>query len=127
MLAGDPTIWLQKAKVASTMEAKYMSLSEVTKNVMFLKELLIEMMDATSMRESVLIYCDNQSAIELSKHDSCTNRSKHIDTRYHYVRDKVQTQDVKVEYLRSESISNLQTYIFTKALRQLGMIDVSRY
>lgn len=119
VLAGGPIIWCskkQKSVALSTMKAEYMFLSKITKNVMFLKELLIEMMDATSVRNfliPILIYCDNQSAIGLSKHDLCTNRSKHINIRYHYVKDKVQTQDVNVEYLRSES---MLADIFTKAL-----------
>ena len=34
-----------------------------------------------------MIYCDNQSAIHLSKNSTFHGRSKHIDVRYHWIRD----------------------------------------
>ena len=45
---------------------------------------------------------DNDGAIKLADNPICTNRTKHIDVRYHLVREKVYNQTVKILHVESE-------------------------
>ena len=63
--------------------------------------------------ELVTLYCDNTSAISISKNHVMHTKTKHIAIKYHYVRELVQDKEVKMEYIHTkEQIAN----IFTKAL-----------
>jgi len=63
--------------------------------------------------EPTLIYCDNQSCIKLTENPVFHDRSKHIDIRYHSIRDYVQRGIVKLEFVPTdEQVAN----ILTKAL-----------
>jgi hypothetical protein len=44
-------------------------------------------------------HCDNQSCIKLTENPVFHDRSKHIDMRYHYIRDLVQRKTVKLQYI----------------------------
>ena len=60
------------------------------------------------------IYCDSESAIELSKNIVLHGRSKHIDIIYHFIRELVRENEIKIDYCRTEK---QVTDIFTKALK----------
>ena len=47
------------------------------------------------------VYCDNNSAIALSKNHVFHQKSKHIDTRYHFIRELVNNGEVRVEHCKS--------------------------
>lgn len=48
------------------------------------------------------IYCDNQSAIKLSKNPVFHARTKHIEVHYHFVREKINEGNIKVEYCNTD-------------------------
>jgi len=78
MLAGGPISWeskKQKSVTLSTMEAEYMSLSEVCKEIVYLRRLLQHMKFTTCVTGATEVYCDNQSAIELNKNHVFHGRS----------------------------------------------------
>eukprot|EP01018_Ginkgo_biloba_P008425 Gb_40419 [translate_table: standard] len=63
--------------------------------------------------QPTVIYCDNQSCIKLSKNLVFHDRSKHIEIRYHFIRDCVQRGAVELQYISTdEQVAN----ILTKAL-----------
>ena len=61
------------------------------------------------------LYCDNQSAIELSKNDLYHDRTKHIDLRYHFIRECIQKKLFSLQYI---STTEQQADIFTKGLQR---------
>ena len=62
-----------------------------------------------------VIYCDNQSCIKMSENPVDHDRSKHIDTRYHYIRDMVQKGAVQLQYLSTdEQIADILTKPLTR-------------
>jgi hypothetical protein len=61
----------------------------------------------------IVIYCDNQSCIKLSENPVFHDRSKHIEIRYHFIRDYVQRGAVELQYI---SIEEQVADILTKAL-----------
>ena len=46
-----------------------------------------------------VIYCDNQSCIKLSENPVLHDRSKHIEIRYHFIKDMIQKGVVKLQYV----------------------------
>ena len=58
---------------------------------------------------------DNKSAIALAKNPVFYDRSKHIDTRYHYIKECIMRKDVQLKYVKShDQVAD----IFTKPLNQ---------
>jgi hypothetical protein len=63
-----------------------MAINEVCKEVVWLKGLFAELCGDDSC---IKLFCDSQSAIYLTKDQMFHERTKHIDIKYHYVRDVV--------------------------------------
>lgn len=61
----------------------------------------------------VSIFCDNSSAIDISKNPVQHSRTKHIDIQYHFLRERVFANDVTLQYVSS---TNQVVDIFTKDL-----------
>ncbi|KAL1189497.1 Retrovirus-related Pol polyprotein from transposon TNT 1-94 [Cardamine amara subsp. amara] len=112
-LGGSAISWrsrLQKVVALSTTEAEYMSLNEAVKEAIWLKGLL---KDFGYEQKSVEIFCDSQSAIALSKNNVHHERTKHVDVKYHKIREVI--ADGIVEVLKISTLSN-PADIFTKIL-----------
>ena len=60
------------------------------------------------------IFCDNNSTIKLSKYPVLHGRSKHIDVRFHFLRDLTRNETIELIFCRSE---DQLADIFTKALK----------
>jgi hypothetical protein len=64
-------------------------------------------------QEPTTIFCDNNSTIMLSKNRVFHNKTKHIDTRYHFIRELKNNKEICLEFCKSkEKIADN----FTKAL-----------
>src|SRR3954464_11072407 len=73
-----------------------------------------QMLSEYNVTQDVMtLYCDNLSAINISKNPIQHSRTKHIDIRHHYIRDLVENKTIVLEHVAT----NLQLAdIFTKAL-----------
>jgi hypothetical protein len=78
---------------------------------MWLRKLLSDLFSAEL--EPTVIHCDNQSCIKLSVNPVFHVRSKHIEMRYHYVRDMVQKNILSIQYVPT---AEQTTDILTKSL-----------
>ena len=57
-----------------------------------------------------MIYCNNQSCIQLSENPVFHDRSKHIEIRYHFIRDYVQRGVVELQYVSThEQVADIPT------------------
>ena len=117
-LATGPISWKSKkqASVAlSTMEAEYAALSEVSREVVYIKRLLIHMGFEKYVTPPINVFCDNQSAIELSKNAVFHKRSKHIDINFHFTRELVDKKEIVIHYLQTDSmLADILTKPLTK-------------
>ena len=73
----------------STSEAEYIALSSATQEAVWIRRLLT---DVGALPEPTLIMEDNQGAIAIAKNPIANARIKHIDIRYHYIREVVQEE-----------------------------------
>jgi len=74
------------------------------------------------------IYCDNKSAIALSKNPVFHGRSNHIDIRFHKIRELIDEKEVMIEYCPTEEkiadifTKPLKIESFYKLKKMLGMM-----
>lgn len=61
--------------------------------------------------EPIVLYCDNSSSINISKNLVLHSKTKHISIKYHFLREKVSDEEVKIEYV---STKDQIADIFTK-------------
>ncbi|CAM8965759.1 unnamed protein product [Rhodiola kirilowii] len=90
---------LQSIVTISTTESEYIALCDALKEAMWLQGMLSE---AKLFSGTAIVKCDSQSAICLSKNPVYHERSKHIDIKYHFVRDKIENGDVVVDKIGTE-------------------------
>ena len=53
-------------------------------------------------QETMVVYCDNFSAIDISKNPVQHSKTKHLEIRYHFIRDLVDRKVVALEYILTE-------------------------
>ncbi len=85
---------LQATVALSTTEAEYMALAKAIKEVLWLQSLVG---DLGLIQYKATVFCDNQSATHLTKNQMYNERTKHIDVRYHFIRDIVSQGTVVVQ------------------------------
>jgi hypothetical protein len=96
----------------STAEVEYISASDASKEAVWLRKLVSSLFG--DKLETTVVHCDNQSCIKLTKKPVFHDRSKHIDMRYHYIRDLVQRKTLKLQYIAtSEQIVDILTKSLT--------------
>jgi hypothetical protein len=114
-MLGDATIsWSSKkqATVAlSSTEAEYVAASHATTQAIWLRQLLEELHFPQS--KPTTIHCDNQSAIALVRDAQFHARTKHIDIRHHFIRDKLEDGTINVIYCPT---NDMLADILTKGL-----------
>jgi hypothetical protein len=77
------------------------------------------------------IYCDNTSAISVSQNPVMHSKTKHIDIRYHFLKDHVEKGNIHLEYVSTESqladilTKALDATRFAKLRGELGMLDLN--
>jgi hypothetical protein len=81
----------------STSEAKYIALCVAVREVVWLCKLLADLFGHEM--DSTIIHYDNQSCVNLSENHVFHDKLKHVEIKYHYIRDMVQRKAIHVQYL----------------------------
>lgn len=105
LLQGGAISWRshkQQTVALSTAEAEYMAMSSAAQEALWLQQLHAELGQEQS--NPLVIFSDNQSAIKLSNNDCYLPRSRHIDIRYHFLKDHVNNFDIKFCYVKGEEM-----------------------
>uniref|UniRef100_A0AAV1VIC9 Reverse transcriptase Ty1/copia-type domain-containing protein n=1 Tax=Peronospora matthiolae TaxID=2874970 RepID=A0AAV1VIC9_9STRA len=109
MLLGAPVSWGSKKQPSvslSTTEAEYIALSLAIQEGKWIHRLLCEiMMAANEEGPELMIHEDNQSCIKMTKNPVNHGRAKHIDIKYHHIRDEVKRGEVKLKYCDCGDVS----------------------
>lgn len=132
LLGTGSIAWSSKKQAVvslSTTEAEFISTALCACQCIWLRRILVTL--GFSQSGCSTIYCDNNSAIKLSKNPVFHGRSKHIDVRYHFLRDLV--RDGKIELIHcgtEEQVSDIMTKplkveAFVKFSKELGMCSAS--
>ena len=124
-LSESPITWCsQKQDVValSSCEAEFMAGTEAARQALWLQELLSEVTGRPC--EKVTIRIDNQSAIALTKNPVFHGRSKHIHSRYHFIRECVEKEQIEVEHVSGEK---QKADILTKALGRIKFLEMRSF
>lgn len=78
-----------------------MALSEAAKETIYIRGFLSEII---GVLDTTIIFCDNQSAGLMAKNPVFHEHTKHIELRYHFVREAVEDGKIKIGYLPTEDM-----------------------
>jgi hypothetical protein len=102
-LVGDGLIsWYskgQKVVALSIAEAKYIAATEAAKEAIWLRTFLEEL---GFPQKSTVLFEDNQACILLSRNPQLHSRTKHIQIRYHFIREKVSSKEITLQYISTK-------------------------
>ena len=103
---------LQPKVSTSTTEAEYVACYYAETELIWMRSWLSSM-GLLNLDESTVLYTDNQAAIKLAQFHMVTARSKHIDTKYNFLRHQVQHKKLNLKFI--PGLDNTAD-IFTKPL-----------
>ncbi|GKA28332.1 hypothetical protein Tco_0714500 [Tanacetum coccineum] len=113
-LLGDKLVsWMSKKQDCTAMssaEAEYVALSAGCAQVIWMRT---QLKDYGFNYNKIPLYCDSQSAIAISCNPVQHSRTKHIHTRYHFIKEQVENGIIELYFVRTEyQLADM----FTKAL-----------
>ncbi|GJS65804.1 retrovirus-related pol polyprotein from transposon TNT 1-94 [Tanacetum coccineum] len=112
-LGGKLVSWSSKKQdctAMSTAEAEYVSLSACCAQVIWMRT---QLLDYGFKYNRIPMYCDSKSAIAISCNPVQHSKTKHIDIRYHFIKEHVERGTVEIYFVGTEyQLADL----FTKAL-----------
>ena len=128
MLGSGAISWsskLQKTVAVSTVEAEYIAAASAVKEAIWMRVLLSDLghnITTVDMRS------DSQGAIKLAHNPVVSQRSKHIDVVYHFLREKLNNNDISLLYCQTDyMLADMFTKIvptkkFQWCCEQIGMM-----
>lgn len=118
----------QKCDALSSCEVEFMAATAVACQGIWLRKLLGEITDGCI--GPVVLYIDNKSTIDLAKNSVFHGRSKHIDIRYHFIRECVERGEIVLNHVRTDEqradtlTKALPVVMFEKMRQLLGVKDL---
>ena len=103
LLSGMAVSWFAKKQGGvslSTMEAEFVAASEVARDIIGLRQMLMEIGMAPIV--PMLMHVDNQAAISQIVGEASSSKAKHIDVRHKFIKDYARRGIVKAQRVRSE-------------------------
>ncbi|KAJ9560513.1 hypothetical protein OSB04_005673 [Centaurea solstitialis] len=111
----------------STAEAEYIAAACCCSQVLWMKT---QLADFGYTMNRIPIYCDSQSAILITANPVQHSKTKHIDIRYHFIKDHVEKGNIELYFVESDlQLADLFTKAFDEKrhyflLSKLGMLDL---
>ena len=118
--AGPIIAWKSRKQptvALSSCEAEYMALTNATQEAMFLLYLTRDF--GQKSRLPIMIMGDNQGSLDMVRNDISNDRSKHIDIKHHYIRDKHREGLIDTKHV---STNNNIADLFTKPATKLKLV-----
>ncbi|KAK0594609.1 hypothetical protein LWI29_023351 [Acer saccharum] len=121
----------QSCIVDSTMEVEYVAACEAAKEAVWLRKFLSDLEVVPDLNKPITLYCDNSGAVANSKEPRSHKRGKHIERKYHLIREIVQRGDVIVTKIASQDnhadpfTKTLPAKVFEGHLEGLGLRDMT--
>jgi hypothetical protein len=131
MLGTGAVSWSSKKQpivTLSTTEAEFVAATSCACQAIWLRRILEEIQ--FKQQGATSIYCDNSSTIKLSRNPVLHGRSKHIDVKYHFLRDLAKDEVINLIFCKSEDqvadifTKPLKTPLFHKLRELLGVCSL---
>jgi hypothetical protein len=111
LLSSGTISWLSKKQPVvslSTIEAEFIAAASCACQTVWLKRVLEKL--GLNQDKTTIIYCDSSSAIKLSKNPVMHGRSKHIDVRFHFLRELTKAGTMELIYCNTQDqIADIMT------------------
>ena len=129
-LGGGAVVWrsVKQSNIAdSTMEAEYIA----AKEAVWLKKFITDLEVVPNMNKPIVLYCDNSGVVANSKEPMSHKRGKHIERKYHLIREIMHQGDVPVMKIASQDnladpfTKTLPAKSFEGHLSGMGLKDTS--
>jgi hypothetical protein len=101
----------QELVTLSTAEAEYVVATHAAKECIWLRRLTGELFP--SLQTQTTLFCDNQAALKLATDDNYHARTKHINIRFHFIRQVIASGAIKMVYCPTDDMT---ADVLTKAL-----------
>ncbi|KAJ9539222.1 LOW QUALITY PROTEIN: hypothetical protein OSB04_031955 [Centaurea solstitialis] len=129
LLGGKLVSWTSKKQNSmstSTVEAEYVTAGSCCAQVLWMRN---QLLDYGFQLTKVPIFCDNTSAIAIANNPVLHSKTKHIEIRYHFIRDHVMNGDVELHFIPTEYqlvdlfTKPLDEKRFNQLISELGMLN----
>ncbi|KAJ9565972.1 hypothetical protein OSB04_001938 [Centaurea solstitialis] len=129
LLGGKLVSWTSKKQnyvSTSTSEAEYVAAGICCAQVLWLRN---QLQDYDIQLSKIPIYCDDTSAIAIANNPVLHYKTKHIEVRYHFIRDHVMNGDIELHFVPTEyQLADLFTKPqdvtrFNMLISELGMLN----
>ena len=118
----------QTLKASSTMEAEYVACYEATCHVIWLQNFISALGVIHSISRPLKLFCDNSAGVSFSRNTRSTSRSKHIDVKFHFVKENVVKSLISVEHTPTTSMfadpltRDLPICVFQEHVTRMGLL-----
>ena len=103
----------QPTVALSTTEAEYMATTQSAKEAIWLRQLMADV--GCVQDKATIIMSDNQGSIALAKNPKHHSRTKHIDVQHHFIREKVEMENIELRYCQTQyMVADVLTKALTK-------------
>ncbi|GJR69811.1 retrovirus-related pol polyprotein from transposon TNT 1-94 [Tanacetum coccineum] len=132
ILGGKLVCWSAKKQssvAVSSAEAEYVAATGCCAQVLWNKS---QLADNDVLYDKVPIFYDNTSAITISNNKVLHSRTKHIDIRYHFIRDHILKGEIKLHFVPTDlQLADIFTKplaepSFTRLVAELGMLNIEK-
>lgn len=125
-LASSPISWqsrLQPTVALSTVESEYMALTSAAQEAIWIRSILKEW--GLKMLMPTTIWCDNQGAIQLTYNPTHHKRTKHIEVKFHFIREQVKSNQLIIDHIPTERmLADVLTKNFTARVKDNLIYDL---
>ncbi|KXJ78615.1 hypothetical protein RP20_CCG004117 [Aedes albopictus] len=105
LLGGGPICWGSRKQTCialSSTEAEFVAVAESCQELLWIDRLLADF--SVNTAKPIIIHEDNQSCIKQLESGRSTNRSKHVDTKYHFVYQLKEDGIIRMQYCSTEEM-----------------------
>ena len=131
-LAGGAISWKsskQTITASSTMQAEFIACYEATGQVVRLKNFIPGLKVVDSISRPLVLYCDNEPAVFYASNNKSSVAAKHIDIKYHVVKDRIQDHTIDVKHISTTRMladpltKGLPPSIFREHVAGMGLLE----
>ncbi|MCH88462.1 hypothetical protein A2U01_0009351, partial [Trifolium medium] len=133
LLAGGAVSWRsakQTLVASSTMTTKFVACYEASNQGIWLKNFVTRLRIVEGIERPLKLFCDNKSAVLYSNNNRSSTNSKHIDIKFLVVKERVQSGQISIEHLGTNSMianpltKGLPPKVFHEHVAHMGVIQI---
>jgi len=130
-VGGNLVTWKSKKQnvvARSSAEAEYRAMASTASELTWIKQVLTDL--NVKANEPMQMFCDNQAARHIAANPIFHERTKHIEVDCHYIREKIQAQEIETPFVKSEDqladifTKGLSSKVFENISCKLGLYDL---